>query len=159
MPRLGKGTQRIVIISRQRLLAEGIKSLLGRDPAIRVRTVDPETTRGFDPIRSLRPDVILMETGDAGVLLGPLAHLSREGTLPRLIIVAIDQNMVIVYDGHRLPAADPADILSAIRCGARMRRGVGGPPGEGSCAARVPTKSPPPPKRRIRPPASRSEDR
>ena len=116
---------RIYIIFHHALFAQGIRSLLRGRRTIQIVGMESDQGKAMEAVRSLRPEVIIVEESDAGVQSPSLEAILRRHPTGRVVALDLDHNYATVYDRHQVTTAQPADLINAIRGGRRDRRDVG----------------------------------
>jgi len=83
----------------------------GRDIEIIGMETDP--TKALRAMRSLRPEVVIVEESER------IANLARSfldsATSGRVIALSLQHGFATVYDHHRIAASDPVDLVQAIQ--------------------------------------------
>jgi hypothetical protein len=106
---------RTYILYRHALFAHGVRSLLEQALSVQVVGMESDMGEARKALRTLRPEVILVEESGEPGETWPLFELAAAG---RIVTFSINHAYATVYDHHRSLATEPADLVQAIR-GAR----------------------------------------
>jgi len=102
--------QRVLIVSRNTLFAEGITALLSQRPDMAV----VGTLRGSaglrHALRSLQPDAIIADCGDCALV----QRLARQAPHLRVIAVTLNDNSLDIYETTHVEMSAPGDLFAAI---------------------------------------------
>ncbi|MCL4535535.1 MAG: hypothetical protein M1370_10305 [Bacteroidetes bacterium] len=109
---------RVFILYSHGLFARGVQSLLSREPLVEVVGVEKDDRQALDKIKSLNPDVILVDSGAtrANTCL-TIAEVFQEVPGARVISLSLQENGIDIYDKQRIVACGPGDLVRAIRRG------------------------------------------
>ena len=88
--------------------------MLERDKSVQIVGMQSNVAKALQAVRSLRPEVILVEEPTEHWGKWPFLQLAAAG---RIVTLSLDHDYATVYDEHRVAAADPADLVKAIRGG------------------------------------------
>jgi DNA-binding NarL/FixJ family response regulator len=100
---------RVLIVSRNRLLAHGLESIFALYPDIQVVGAISAATRLPQAIRDLSPDTVIVE-GDISRLhrvIGALAGV-------RVLTMTLDANALDVYERKHVEVAGVSELVAAI---------------------------------------------
>lgn len=116
-------TCKVYIVFTHALFAQGIRSLLRGRRAMRVIGMESEAAKALEAVRTLKPEVIIVEESDASVQSPHLQAILQRHPAGRVVALDLDHNFATVYDRHRVMTTQPADLVKAIR-GAFRDRGT-----------------------------------
>lgn len=108
-------TTNVCIVSKSRLFAEAIRSILTGCRDVSIVGVEGEAAKVLEMVRSLRPDVIVVEEPDAGFCSPILREFLQHQAAGRLVVLGPADNFMVVHDWRRIPGTQPADFLNAIQ--------------------------------------------
>jgi chemotaxis response regulator CheB len=106
---------RIYIVYHHALFAQGIRSLLRGRRGIRVVGMESDAAKALEAVRSLRPEVVIIEESDAEMQSPTLGAILQHHPTGRVVALDLDHNFATVYDRHRVITTQPADLVRAIR--------------------------------------------
>ncbi len=123
-------TCKVYIVFHHALFAQAIRSLLRGRRAMRVIGMESETTKALEAVRSLQPDVIIVEESDVSIQSPSLQAILQRHPAGRVVALDLDHNFATLYDRHRVVTTQPADLVRAILGfpGRRDDAGSGGEP-------------------------------
>lgn len=106
----------IFILCEHPLFARGLEHLLGQERDVEIVGVATERENALAQIRTIKPDVILVEADhggpDAGNLLATLVQDRGEG---RVLSVSFNRNEAVLYTGRRWKATRARDLIEGIK--------------------------------------------
>jgi DNA-binding NarL/FixJ family response regulator len=103
---------RIYIVYHHGLFAKGVRSVLEQDNRVQIVGMESNVAKALQAVRSLRPEVILVEEPTEHWGKWPFLELATAG---RIVTLSLEHAYATVYDEHRVTAADPAELVKAIR--------------------------------------------
>jgi DNA-binding NarL/FixJ family response regulator len=108
---------RVFILYSHGLFARGVQSLLSKDEQVEVVGMEKDDDRGaLDTIKSLNPDVILVDSGaDRDDACLTISEIFREVPGARVISLSVQESGIDIYDKQRIVACGPDDLVRAIR--------------------------------------------
>jgi hypothetical protein len=107
------------------LFAQGVESLLNGQSGLAVVGMGPAALGVIDQIRTLRPDVVILDAdSDAQTSLLPV--LLRENLGVKLVGLTLEDNRIDVYYQHQIIGTDVGDLIEAVRAPLTWRGGLGG---------------------------------
>jgi DNA-binding NarL/FixJ family response regulator len=109
---------RTYIVYNHGLFAQGVRSILEKQSGVQIVGMESNGAKALKAVRSLRPEVILLEEPTKNDGRWPFLLLAAAG---RVVTLSLEHAFATVHDQHRIPASDPADLVKAIR-GARKRK-------------------------------------
>ncbi len=106
----------IFILCEHPLFARGLEHLLRQERDVEIVGVATEREKALTQIRTIKPDVILVEADhgrpDAGTLLSTLVQDRGEG---RVLSVSFNRNEAVLYTGRRWKATRARDLIEGIK--------------------------------------------
>ena len=108
-------SSRIYIVYRHALFAQGVRSVLERDSAVRIVGMDDDVARATTAIAAAQPDVILVEEPEDR---GATWRFLDAAAASRIVTLSLEHAYATVYDQRRAAATDASDLVRAIRGGA-----------------------------------------
>jgi DNA-binding NarL/FixJ family response regulator len=105
----------VCIISDTCLFAEAIRRFLTGCGDVSIVGVEGDAAKALEMVRSLRPDVIVVEESGAGIHSPMLKAIIQQQTAGRIVVLAPDQDFMVVHDWRRIPGTLPADFLKTIQ--------------------------------------------
>lgn len=144
---------RVYIIYQHSLFAEGIRSLLQKQSAVRIIGAERDRTKALKDVKALKPSVILIEestTDPQQFATWDMLHRPGAG---RVVALNLHHSAATVYDRKSLPISTPVDLLQAVKGRARspLPEESTPHPGRGSRAQTVPRAKIPIPKGKTEP--------
>jgi DNA-binding NarL/FixJ family response regulator len=141
---------RVYIVYQNALFAEGIRSLLQDQPAIKVVGAATDRAKALKEIKTLRPSVVLIEESQADPYPPTSWALLHQKTAGRVVALDPGHNFATVYDRRSVHISAPADLVKAVRGrfegrGGRDHRLEGHSKDSGVVAV----QAKPPPRRRV----------
>jgi hypothetical protein len=116
---------RVFIVASHPLFAQGVESLLHGQPGLAVVGMGAAELGVIDEIRSLRPDVVILDAdSDAQTTLLPV--LLRENLGVKLVGLTLEDNRIDIYYQHQIIGTDVGDLIEAVRAPLTWRGGLGG---------------------------------
>ncbi|MFQ5804351.1 MAG: hypothetical protein ACE5JQ_15790 [Candidatus Methylomirabilales bacterium] len=117
----GTKKTKVFILYDHPLFGLGLERLFEQEKGIEVVGAAARSQNPLEQLRALRPDVIMVEGAEPS--LGPsLWDVLKEDLPGRVISVDLDEDQATVYTTRRLPAAQVADLVKAMRAGGRPGR-------------------------------------
>jgi DNA-binding NarL/FixJ family response regulator len=107
--------KRVLILSNGSLLAQGVDSLLDREPGVQVVGWETDLDEAICRIREIRPDVVILIDEDTSDCLSPAAlRLLREGGGIKIIGLNRQSNTLCIYCGEQRVVEEVADLMEAV---------------------------------------------
>ena len=103
---------RTYIMYHHALFAQGVRSVLEAQDGVQIVGMEKDIGKALKAVRSIRPEVIILEEPSANKAQWPFLQLATTG---RVVTLSLDHAFATVYDQHRIPVADPVDLARAIR--------------------------------------------
>ena len=103
---------RTYIVYQHALFAEGVRSVLEEQNGVQIVGMEKDIGKALKAVRSLRPEVVLLEEPSSKKAQWPFLQLATAG---RVVTLSLDHAFATVYDQERFPASDPAELAKAIR--------------------------------------------
>ena len=113
---------RAYIVYHHALFAQGVRSVLEAQEGVQVVGMESNVGKALKAVRSLRPEVVLVEESSANKVHWPLLQLATTG---RVVTLSLDHAFATVYDQHRMPISDPVSLANAIRGNREWRPSAG----------------------------------
>lgn len=110
--------QRVLVVGNASLLGAGIESLLAEEPDLMViGKISDDKAELIKEIRHLQADVVVLhETGEVADP-GDLLALLEDYPQLRIVVIGLSDNLIYVYDKHRVLVAQASDLIAVIRHG------------------------------------------
>ena len=106
----------IFILCEHPLFARGLEHLLRQERGVEIVGVATERESALTQIRTIKPDVILVEADhgkpDPGTLLFTVVQDRGEG---RVLSVSFNRNEAVLYTGRRWKASRARDLIEGIK--------------------------------------------
>jgi DNA-binding NarL/FixJ family response regulator len=109
----------VCFISHNRLFAETMRSFLTRHYAIAIVGVEADPDRALEMVKTLRPDLIIVEEPDAGIHSPVLRAIVKLQAAGRVVVLGPEHESMLVFDWRHIPGSRAADFLMAIQEGLR----------------------------------------
>ena len=106
------------------LFGRGLERLLKQKRDIKVVGATLRRDMSLEQLRTLRPDVIVIE-GDESSLGPSLWEVLKESPPGRVVSIDLDEDRATVYTSRRVMAEKVEDLITAVRSGGSPRRGTG----------------------------------
>ena len=107
--------RRTFVFCRHSLFAQALKALLDNQEGIDLVGIETDESRARESIRTLKPDVVVVETGEEGVPMDSLlSYVVRESPESRIVGLSQGQNEIDIYYGHQRRVTQAEDLLKAI---------------------------------------------
>ena len=107
--------RRTFVLCRHGLFAQALKALLDNQEGIDLVGIETDERRARESIRMLKPDVVVVETGDEGVSVDSLlSYVIRECPDSTIVAVRQGQNEIDIFHGHQREVTQAEDLLKAI---------------------------------------------
>ena len=103
---------RTYIVYHHALFAQGVRSVLEAQNGVQIVGMEKDIGKALKAVRSLRPEVVLLEELSAKKAQWPFLQLATAG---RVVTLSLDHAFATVYDQRRIPASDPIRLAKAIR--------------------------------------------
>jgi DNA-binding NarL/FixJ family response regulator len=103
---------RTYIVYEHALFAQGVRSVLEAQDGVQIVGMEKDIGKALKAVRSLRPEVVLLEEPSLKETHWPFLQLATTG---RVVTLSLDHAFATVYDQERFPASDPAELAKAIR--------------------------------------------
>ncbi|MEV7615375.1 response regulator transcription factor [Streptomyces sp. NPDC089799] len=119
---------RVVLADDERMVRTALRVILEAEPDLTVVGEAADGAEAVSVVRSLTPDVVLMDVRMPGIdgIRATEQILAGMDAPPRIVVVTTFENDAYVYDalragaaGFLLKRADPEDLLAAVRLVAR----------------------------------------
>ncbi len=106
---------RTFVLCKHSLFAQALKTLLDNQEGIELVGVEVDESRARESIKMLKPDIVVVETGEEGVPVeGLLSYVVRESPESRIVGLSQGQNEINVYYGHQRRVRQAEDLLEVI---------------------------------------------
>ncbi len=106
---------RTLVLCKHSLFGQALKTLLDNQEGIELVGVEVDESRARESIRILKPDIVVVETGEEGVPVeGLLSYVVRESPESRIVGLSQGQNEIDVYYGHQRRVRQAEDLLEVI---------------------------------------------
>jgi len=107
--------RRTFVLCRHTLFAQALKALLDNQEGIDLVGIETDELRARERIKTLKPDIVLVETGDEGVSVDTvLSYVVRESPQSRIVGLSQGQNEIGIYYGHQRRVTAAEDLVAAI---------------------------------------------
>ena len=107
--------EQVLILYENRLFAEGLQSILRKDRVLKITGVLSQRENGRRQIKSMRPDVVIIEGSDTLVdASSMLRELLEYNTKGRVISVNLNRKNAVVCIGYKL-AATELNLINAVK--------------------------------------------
>lgn len=106
---------RTYIVYENGLFAQGVRNVLEEQCGVKVVGMESDMAKALKAVRSLQPEVIVVEecTGaHQRMRLGALLHSATAG---RVVTLSLDHAFATVYQRNRIPATDLSELVGAIK--------------------------------------------
>ena len=103
---------RTYVVYSHALFAQGVRSLLEKQNGVQIVGMEKDIGKAMKAVRSLRPEVVLLEEPSGNKAQWPFLRLATTG---RVVTLSLDHSFATVYDQRRIPAGDPVRLAKAIR--------------------------------------------
>ena len=106
---------RTYIVYENGLFAQGVRSVLEEQCAVKVVGMESDVAKALKAVRSLQPEVIIVEecTGaHQRMRLGALLHSAAAG---RVVTLSLDHAFATVYQRNRIPATDLGELVRVVK--------------------------------------------
>ena len=117
---------RVYLVYQHSLFAEGIRSLLLNQPAVKIVGAERERRRILRDLRSLNPFVFLVEECPKERHSAKTWTLLNQGRVNRVVALSLEHNAATVYDRSNCLISTAEDLVHAI-CGCPHPPKSGGP--------------------------------
>jgi DNA-binding NarL/FixJ family response regulator len=115
---------RTYILYRHGLFAQGVRNVLEKQGGVQIVGMETNAAKALKAVRSLRPEVILVEESTRNDAQWPFFQFVATG---RVIALSLEHAYATVYEQHRIRASDPADLVKAIRRTRERKQQSAGP--------------------------------
>ena len=107
--------KRVMILSRQSAFWWGVQRLLRDGGGCDLVGWETEVDQALERIRELRPDVVLVDKGDARAdNASPIMRILGEGLGMCVIALGLEENTLSLYREERRTVDDVEDLIRAI---------------------------------------------
>jgi len=107
--------KRVFILSRHTLFCDGIIALLSQESGFDVVGQDAQLSSAVDSIKSLRPDVVIINCDDPEPDLSQaVVSLLQNSLGVRIIGLSLEDNKISIYRGEDKQVKQVEDLLEAI---------------------------------------------
>jgi DNA-binding NarL/FixJ family response regulator len=103
---------RTYIVYEHALFAQGVRSVLEAQDGVQIVGMEKDIGKALKAVRSLQPDVVLLEEPSLKKTHWPFLQLATTG---RVVTLSLDNAFATVYDQRRFVASDAAELAKAIR--------------------------------------------
>ena len=106
---------RTYIVYENGLFAQGVRSVLEEQCAVKVVGMESDVAKALKAVRSLQPEVIIVEecTGaHQRMRLGALLHSAAAG---RVVTLSLNHAFATVYQRNRVPATGLGELVRVVR--------------------------------------------
>jgi hypothetical protein len=103
---------RTYIVYHHALFAQGVRSVLEKQNGAQIVGMEKDIGKALKAVRSLRPEVVLLEEPSANKAQWPFLQLATTG---RVVTLSLDHAFATVYDQRRIAASNPVRLAKAIR--------------------------------------------
>jgi len=112
---------RILLFSKQTLLARGVESLLQQEPAMQIVGWATSLADALDRIRDHRPDVVIVDCAGSCADSAPaIVRILQERAGIRVVGLSPQDNRISLFFGQERDVEKPADLIEALRCGSEQ---------------------------------------
>ncbi len=109
-------TSRVFIIYSHALFAQGVSSLLHREPGLEVVGMDADWREAMKRIGALRPDVVVIDGDTSSVeMLQALGQVLTSIPRTKVISISLASNNASVYRVQQMAIRQTEDLIQAIR--------------------------------------------
>ena len=110
------GQCRIFILYNSGLLAQGIRSLLEREKGARIVGFERNAPKALESVRTLKPDVLIVESGATRKGLGVLHGAVQDAGIHTVVTLSLQHNQATVYKCEicRIDSMSPAELAKTI---------------------------------------------
>jgi DNA-binding NarL/FixJ family response regulator len=115
---------RAYIVYHNGLFAQAVRSLLEKERGVAIVGMESDVTRAKMAVRTLRPDVILVEEPVDHALIWPCLEAAGAS---RIVTFSLGHVYATVFDTRRTEAGNPLDLIKAVQ-GERTWEEVQGSP-------------------------------
>lgn len=107
--------KRILVLSRQTMFGEGIKTLLSREDEIEVVDPTAEIEAAVQCIQTNKPDIVILNCDDPEPDITPaVLCILRERLGISVIGISLEDNSICIHRGERKQICQLEDLLEAI---------------------------------------------
>ncbi len=107
--------KRVLILSSHPLFSQGVASLLGQEAGIELLGQESDVDRALEQIRTLHPDVIIVDVGNTHCDESPVVlRILRENYTAKVIGLNLNDNTICVYHEEQRPVRGVEDLMHAI---------------------------------------------
>lgn len=107
--------KRVFVLSRHTLFCDGIVALLSQETGFDVVGQETELSSAVDLIKSLRPDVVIINCDDPEPDLSQaVVSLLQNSLGVRIIGLSLEDNKISIYRGEYKQVRQVEDLLQAI---------------------------------------------
>ena len=107
--------KRVFMFSSHPLFGQGVESLLREEAGLEIVGRETDVDKAVERIRELRPDVVVMDSGDpAGDPTPAVMRILREGLGTKLVGLNLKDNTMCIYRGEQRAVKSIEDLVEAI---------------------------------------------
>ena len=110
---------RVYIVYQHSLFAEGIRSLLHDQPAVRIIGAERDRTKALKDLKVLKPSVILIEESETDPGQSATWDLLHRHSAGRVVALNLERSSATVYDRESVPISTSVDLVHAVRGSSR----------------------------------------
>ena len=112
-------TFKVYIVSQTSLFAQGMRSLLRGEQSIEILGVESDQAKAIEALRSVHPDVVIVETSNEESEFSTFGVILRAQTSGRVVALDLKHNHATIYNRQRIHSVRMQDLLKAIHGEAR----------------------------------------
>lgn len=106
--------RRVVLFSNRSVFAAGVQELLQSVPNVALSVVDATDPDAMKTIRTLKPDVVVVDTGDATAGRASVVRALEARPEARVVALSLNKQAIDVYRMKRVIQTDLVGLLCAI---------------------------------------------
>lgn len=106
---------RVLILYTNRLFAEGVESILGREPWLEVVGMEECSERALAFIHLFHPDVVVIDANERLKCAVTIFPILQANPAIRVISLSMADNNIEVYHRHQILATKREDLVEAIQ--------------------------------------------
>ncbi len=108
----------IFIVSRYSLFSKGIETLLHQAEGLEIVGCEKDLTQAIEQIRSLQPDVVIVDSRDSDANRGIIMmQVMKEGLRTRVVGLSLNDNKIYVCQGEQKTIEELGDFWESITPG------------------------------------------
>jgi len=100
---------------RRSLLAQGVASMLATNPEIEVVLLDADRTDLLKTMRTIRPDVLILDINDCEDLSGLLVALLKEWAETKIVCLDPGESVIHTLQPNHRSVESAEDLVAALR--------------------------------------------